>query len=53
MTSWRKRVWRTRGALGFGAVLLQKRDDGKLHPVFYFSKRTTADKAKLHSLNSS
>lgn len=28
-------------ATGFGAIMLQKREDRKLHPVFYFSKRTT------------
>jgi len=27
--------------LGFGAVMLQKKEDGKLDPIFYFSKRTT------------
>lgn len=36
-------------ALGFGAVLLQKKEDGKLHPIFYFSKRTTETEAKYHS----
>lgn len=28
-------------ALGFGAILFQKKRDEKLHPIFYFSKRTT------------
>lgn len=28
-------------AAGFGAILLQKKSDKKLHPIFYFSKRTT------------
>lgn len=36
-------------ALGFGAILLQKKSDGKFHPIFYFSKRTTDQEAKFHS----
>jgi len=36
-------------ALGFGAVLLQRKSDKKLHPIFYFSKRTTETESKLHS----
>lgn len=28
-------------ALGFGAILLQKQNDGKFHPVAYFSKVTS------------
>lgn len=36
-------------ALGFGAVLMKKENDGKWHPVFYFSKRTTETEAKYHS----
>ena len=28
-------------ALSFGAVLVQKKEDNKWHPVFYFSKRAT------------
>lgn len=35
--------------LGFGAVLLQRKSDKKLHPIFYFSKRTTEAESKLHS----
>ncbi|XP_055910752.1 uncharacterized protein LOC129945117 [Eupeodes corollae] len=34
---------------GFGAVLLQKQSDGKFHPVFYFSKRTTEAESRFHS----
>lgn len=34
---------------GFGAVLLQKKDDGKFHPISYFSKSTTPQEAKYHS----
>ncbi|CAD7001655.1 unnamed protein product [Ceratitis capitata] len=36
-------------ALGFGAILLQRKKDKKLHPVFYFSKRTTDAESKYHS----
>jgi len=36
-------------AQGFGAVLLQRKEDKKLHPIFYFSKATTKDVAKYHS----
>ncbi|GBP86280.1 Retrovirus-related Pol polyprotein from transposon 17.6 [Eumeta japonica] len=35
-------------AIGYGAVLLQKKD-GKLHPVAYYSKRTTSAESKYHS----
>lgn len=34
---------------GFGAVLMQRQDDGKFHPVAYFSKSTTSGEANLHS----
>lgn len=34
---------------GFGAVLLQKQEDNKYHPVAYFSKSTSAAEAKYHS----
>lgn len=34
---------------GFGSILLQRQTDGKFHPVFYFSKRTTPSESKLHS----
>jgi len=37
-------------AQGFGAVLLHRKKDKKLHPIFYFSKATTNDEAKYHSL---
>ena len=36
-------------AIGFGSVLLQRQEDGKLHPVAYFSKTASSDEAKLHS----
>lgn len=36
-------------ASGFGAVLLQKQDDGRLHPVSFFSKRTTGPESRYHS----
>ena len=34
---------------GFGGILLQKQDDGKLHPIAYFSKRTTSAESRYHS----
>lgn len=34
---------------GFGSVLLQRQEDGKLHPVSYYSRRTTAAEARYHS----
>lgn len=34
---------------GFGAVLLQKQDDGKFHPVAYYSKATTPPESRYHS----
>lgn len=36
-------------AMGFGAILLQKKVDQKLHPVFYFSKRTSEMESRYHS----
>lgn len=36
-------------SLGFGAILLQRKSDKKLHPIFYFSKRTTETESKYHS----
>lgn len=36
-------------SIGFGAVLLQKKEDTKFHPIFYFSKRTTEAESKYHS----
>lgn len=35
--------------VGLGAMLLQRKDGGKMHPVFYFSKRTSESKSKYHS----
>lgn len=34
---------------GYGAVLLQKQDDSKFHPVAYFSKTTTDTESRYHS----
>lgn len=36
-------------ALGYGAILVQKGSDGKYHPVFYFSKRSSESESKFHS----
>lgn len=36
-------------SIGFGAVLMQRKSDGKFHPIFYFSKRTTETESKYHS----
>lgn len=36
-------------SLGFGAALMQKQEDGKFHPVAYFSKTTTAVESRYHS----
>lgn len=36
-------------ALGFGAILMQRKSDLKYHPIFYFSKRTTETESKYHS----
>lgn len=36
-------------AVGFGAVLLQRQDDGKMHPVYYYSKATSPEEARCHS----
>lgn len=36
-------------ALGYGAILLQRKADSKFHPVFYFSKRTTDAESRYHS----
>ncbi|CAH2084649.1 unnamed protein product [Euphydryas editha] len=35
-------------AIGYGAVLMQEKE-GKVHPVAYFSKRTTIAESKYHS----
>jgi len=34
---------------GFGAVLLQQQEDRTMHPVFYFSRRTTESESRYHS----
>lgn len=36
-------------ASGLGAILMQRQEDGKMHPVFYFSKRTTEAESRYHS----
>lgn len=36
-------------SLGFGAALLQKQEDGKFHPIAYFSKSTTDAESRYHS----
>ncbi|GFW18652.1 retrovirus-related Pol polyprotein from transposon 17.6 [Trichonephila clavipes] len=36
-------------SLGFGAVLLQKSDDGLFHPIHYFSRKTTVQLEKYSS----
>lgn len=34
---------------GFGGILFQRQDDGKMHPIAYFSKSTSASEVMLHS----
>lgn len=34
---------------GFGDVLMQRQDDGKLHPVGYYSRRTSDAESSYHS----
>ena len=36
-------------SLGYGAVLLQRQDDERFHPVAYFSKSTTSQESRYHS----
>lgn len=36
-------------AHGYGAALMQKQDDGKFHPVSYYSRTTTAAESRYHS----
>lgn len=36
-------------ALGFGAILMQRKEDLKFHPIFYFSKRTSDAESRYHS----
>lgn len=36
-------------AKGYGGILLQRQDDGKMHPIAYFSKSTTPAESVLHS----
>lgn len=35
--------------IGFGASLLQRQDDGKFHPIAYFSKTTSPSEMNYHS----
>lgn len=34
---------------GLGAVLFQEQDDKRMHPISFFSRKTTNDEAKYHS----
>lgn len=34
---------------GYGAILVQRQEDTKFHPVAYFSKKTSEQEAKYHS----
>lgn len=34
---------------GYGGILLQRQDDGKMHPTAYFSKSTSSAESVLHS----
>lgn len=36
-------------SLGYGAILMQRQKDKKMHAIFYFSKRTTPIESKYHS----
>lgn len=36
-------------SLGYGSILMQRQRDGKLHPIFFFSKRTTEVESKYSS----
>lgn len=36
-------------ALGYGAILLQRKSDNLFHPISYFSKRTTDAESRYHS----
>lgn len=36
-------------SLGFGATLLQRQTNKAMHPIFYFSKRTTEPESRYHS----
>lgn len=36
-------------SLGFGGILMQKQEDGKFHPVAYFSKRASPAESRYHS----
>ncbi|XP_022160829.1 uncharacterized protein LOC111026944 [Myzus persicae] len=34
---------------GFGSILLQKQSDGKFHPIFFYSHRTSDAESRYHS----
>lgn len=34
---------------GYGAVLLQRQQDGRMHPIVYYSQRTTVTESRYHS----
>lgn len=34
---------------GFGSILMQKQNDGRFHPVFYYSKKTSVSESKMVS----
>lgn len=36
-------------SMGLGGVLLQKQSDGKLHPISYYSHKTTQEESRYHS----
>lgn len=36
-------------SMGLGGVLLQRQTNGKLHPISYFSRKTTRKEARYHS----
>lgn len=37
-------------SIGIGGVLLQTQKDGKLHPICFYSRKTTSDEAKYPSI---
>lgn len=36
-------------SIGLGSVFLQEQANGKLHPVSWYSRKTTVEEAKCHS----
>lgn len=49
MTPKEKQNYTDASSKGFGAQIVQKQNDGKFHPVAYFSKCTSAAEANYHS----